>query len=343
MDALRRQSDQKVFAALLRQRSVHYQSSRKIWYVLGYHDLVTALRSPEIFSSSPNTVFDPHVLGGESQKQRRLHTVLARECLRLSETVGDDVRRSSMHLLERLASRAKFDPISEFARPLTDSLAAKWLGINGTSAPEPPDLRQPPGQITVADDVTWAKWQSVLANAGLERNADLVPFMRFLWVAASRASRLAIAAALLIVLRQQKIREELVRNSELVPGFCDEALRYDPPEYHLTRMTTTEVNVSGCKIPAGATVQLSVAAANRDPLTFHEPEAILIGRKPNPHLAFGAGPHRCPGFTLARVEVTAALRAFLEVMPEFRIATHAGAGPTGRFPMFAPHYRRCES
>jgi cytochrome P450 len=72
------------------------------------------------------------------------------------------------------------------------------------------------------------------------------------------------------------------------------------------------------RIPAHATLKLCLAAANRDPLRFDNPESLIPQRAPNPHLGFGAGTHRCPGARLARVETMTALRALLTVMPQFR-------------------------
>jgi cytochrome P450 len=63
-------------------------------------------------------------------------------------------------------------------------------------------------------------------------------------------------------------------------------------------------------------VQLSLAAANRDPARFPEPHALRLER-PARHLTFGAGPHRCPGARLARIEIIALLRTVLSAAPGF--------------------------
>jgi cytochrome P450 len=61
------------------------------------------------------------------------------------------------------------------------------------------------------------------------------------------------------------------------------------------------------------------AAANRDPKRFADAEKCLIDRRPNPHLAFGSGPHTCLGAHLARAEIRVALEEVLRVMPDYRL------------------------
>ena len=64
---------------------------------------------------------------------------------------------------------------------------------------------------------------------------------------------------------------------------------------------------------------MSLRAANRDPKRFPEPDRLRLDRPPR-HLAFGAGPHRCPGARLGRVEALAALREILRAMPDVALA-----------------------
>jgi cytochrome P450 PksS len=64
-------------------------------------------------------------------------------------------------------------------------------------------------------------------------------------------------------------------------------------------------------------VLLGIAAANRDPKHFPEPDRFDIGRSPNRHLGFGHGVHFCLGANLARAEAVAAVRAVVERLPEF--------------------------
>ena len=160
-------------------------------------------------------------------------------------------------------------------------------------------------------------WESVLAASGVEPRAHLAPFLRFLWIAASRTSRQTLASAIHLLLRHPEARDWISASDDAVPLFVEEVIRYDPAEYFLTRLTRAEVIVSGVKIPANARLKLCLAAANRDPLRFDDPAVLIPHRSPNRHLGFGAGPHRCPGSRLARTETATALRVLLKLMPHY--------------------------
>ncbi len=78
------------------------------------------------------------------------------------------------------------------------------------------------------------------------------------------------------------------------------------------------VEVGGEAIPAGGVVQLSIAAANRDPAAFPDPDRFDITRPRGPLLSFGHGPHGCLGARLARMQARIAVQALLERHPHLR-------------------------
>lgn len=99
----------------------------------------------------------------------------------------------------------------------------------------------------------------------------------------------------------------------------EESLRWEPAVQTLTRFTTRDVTLDGVDLPAGATVECMVGAANRDPSHFADPDRFDPGR-PNArdHLTFGHGRHACIGMHLARLETRLAVRAVLE-LPSVRL------------------------
>jgi len=111
-------------------------------------------------------------------------------------------------------------------------------------------------------------------------------------------------------------REDLERlraEPELMMGAVEESLRIDPPVLIQPRTIVRDVELRGVHVPAGARVILSLAGANHDPAVFEEPERFDLDRKNvGQHLAFGAGPHYCPGAALARLEARVAVGRFLE-------------------------------
>jgi cytochrome P450 len=91
-----------------------------------------------------------------------------------------------------------------------------------------------------------------------------------------------------------------VRESGAAGRLVDELMRLATPIPFAARVTTEPVELPGGILPAGARVLLVIAAANRDPAVFPRPDDVDPGRTPNPHLAFGAGPHLCLGAPLVR-------------------------------------------
>jgi cytochrome P450 len=91
-----------------------------------------------------------------------------------------------------------------------------------------------------------------------------------------------------------------------------------------------DVDFHGCPLRAGDIVWLGLASANRDPREFDRPAEFVPDRTVNRHLAFGAGPHRCLGSHLARVELVVVLEEWLARIPEFEPDEAAGGEPRER-------------
>ena len=88
----------------------------------------------------------------------------------------------------------------------------------------------------------------------------------------------------------------------------------------IPRVATTDMEVEGYEIPAGTLVSLSLAAANRDPEVFAEPDRfdLHVWRTEGP-ISFGGGPHHCLGANLARAEMQEALPRLARSMPEMTV------------------------
>ncbi|WP_431682947.1 cytochrome P450 [Kitasatospora sp. KL5] len=90
------------------------------------------------------------------------------------------------------------------------------------------------------------------------------------------------------------------------------------------RFPTEDVTVAGTRIPAGDRIWLSWAAAHRDPAAFPDPDTFDPARRGSPHLAFGRGPHFCPGAALARTENEIAVGTLLRRFPRLALAAAPG-------------------
>jgi len=108
----------------------------------------------------------------------------------------------------------------------------------------------------------------------------------------------------------------------LIPGAVEELLRYVPLSWCTSELLALEdVEVSGVRIPAGATVVALHYSANRDGALLAEPERLDVTRSGHtPHLAFGHGIHHCIGASLGRLELQTAFATLLRRLPRLRPA-----------------------
>jgi cytochrome P450 len=100
-------------------------------------------------------------------------------------------------------------------------------------------------------------------------------------------------------------------------------LRYESPSQHTGRLAPIDRELGGRVIRKGQAVMAVMAAANRDPERFPEPDRFDVGRQDNRHLAFGYAAHFCFGAALARIEGQEAFEAILQRIPDLRLETDA--------------------
>ncbi|WKU47990.1 cytochrome P450 [Streptomyces sp. VNUA116] len=125
-----------------------------------------------------------------------------------------------------------------------------------------------------------------------------------------------IANAVLGLLDHPALMESLRANPAGLAAAVEEFMRWDGPSpLAIRRFPLENVEIGGVTVPAGETVLLSIAAANRDPHHFPEPDRLDLNRDRSGHLALGHGIHYCLGAPLARMETETALAALLERFP----------------------------
>jgi cytochrome P450 len=111
----------------------------------------------------------------------------------------------------------------------------------------------------------------------------------------------------------------------------EELLRFESPLQLNNRQCTAPLRIGGVELPAGSFVTLAIGSANRDPAHFADPDRLDIGRKPNPHLAFGQGAHACAGLNVARLEARIAFGRLLARCPDLRLRGTPQRDPRIRF------------
>jgi hypothetical protein len=197
-------------------------------------------------------------------------------------------------VVEPVASRAKREAAStaviEMSHYLQETLAAQ--------PPEPDSLI---GQLLAATEQM--------------SQEELIANLILLFVAGHETTTNLLGNGLLALLRQPDQLQRLRHEPMLMETAVEELLRYDGPANVNGRAVHEDIEVGGKTIPAGSLVLCMLGAANRDPLVFSDPDALDIGRKPNPHVTFGGGVHYCLGAPLARLEAQIALGRILHHWP----------------------------
>ena len=114
----------------------------------------------------------------------------------------------------------------------------------------------------------------------------------------------------------------------------EESLRLEPAAARVDRYATRDVELGRCKIAAGDFVAVSLAAANRDPQHYPDPDRFDVRRlNARTHLAFAQGPHVCLGSTLARLQTRGAVAAVLDLLPDLHLTPVRTAGVVFRKPI----------
>jgi cytochrome P450 len=111
----------------------------------------------------------------------------------------------------------------------------------------------------------------------------------------------------------------------------DEFLRFEPSNQLGNRRALRDCHIGGTDLSAGSLITLCIAAANRDPAVFDQPDVLNIERTNNKHLAFGFGIHQCAGLSLARLEGRIAIGRFVRRFPGYRLTGEPVRGGRARF------------
>ena len=295
----------------------------------------------------------------DGPKQARVQRAVLTELSRRSDALAAPLAAAARRLAERARERRELDLLEDFAVPYSMEAISMILGL---PARDPEEVARLERWSTTFANLTSGYlrgnveevaqlgeyFRAQLAARGGEPSDDLMgAFMRdgglddeedvvIQCVMAFAAGRVTtqklLGSGIPLLLPEWTAWSERVRaDPSSVRRLADELLRLVTPTRYVARYAVTDVSLDG-DAPAGAAIRrgqkvvLFLEAANRDPGAFQDPHALRAERQPNPHLAFGFGPHRCPGASIARIEIQAALAALLETLAEVR--PHPSLAPT---------------
>ena len=316
------------------------------------------MRDPQTFTVddprfSTARVVGPMMLSLEGAEHDRHRAPFARpfRLKPVQERFGDAVLRETDALIDGLSPGA--DLRRGLAGPLAAAIVMHALGldpgrrtevlgwyerivdsVSGIAAGDEPTREGAESFRSLAEAIREAlEGESLVAAAagggGLSRD-EVVSNAAVLMFGGIETTEGMIANALWHLLTNP---DELARvrvDPSLVSNAVEESLRLEPAAATIDRYMTRDVEFGGAPIRAGDLVVISIAAANRDPTVFADPDRYDITREnARLHLAFAHGPHVCIGMHLARLEAHTAVRRVLERLPDARLVDPEASTPRG--------------
>jgi cytochrome P450 len=252
----------------------------------------------------------------------------------VSRDLSGPVRDQVAHLLDELRPRGQMELRRQFAGPLSAGVIAHSLGlgqdevghllslydgivesVTSISAGEGPTQKGTEAFAELRDLLARAAVAASLNHDQVTANAAVLLF------GGIETTEGMIANAALELLRDPARLSQLGRDATALDAVIDESLRLEPAAAVIDRYATADLQLGEAEIASRELVRISIAAANRDPAVFADPDRFDPAR-PNlrRHLAFAQGPHVCVGVHLARLEARQALEGLIERLPGLRLA-----------------------
>lgn len=165
---------------------------------------------------------------------------------------------------------------------------------------------------------------SVLLTAELDKEhlsvANILALASAVLAGGNETTRALLGNMIWAFAQHSEQRELLAADPSLAVNATHETLRWKGPVHGFIRKIIKEAEFGGQQMQPGQFAYLLYAAANRDEEIWDDPETFRISREPDPaNLAFGSGPHRCPGNRLARLEAQVLLEELIQRFPTWEI------------------------
>jgi cytochrome P450 len=311
-----------------------------MWALTRHEDARVILTDPRFAITSSSFVGIPGVPEGYGPYLRTMSELDGPDHLRLRRLAApaftarraQDFRPNTEPIVEKLLADLpdEFDLLADFAKPLPMLMICELVGIPAedraawiewggiVAAFDAPRLGEAvPGIVEGAKALVAAR-PSTGVVADLLRAEDRLTdteLISLVWhiVLAGQTPANLIANAVAELWTRPAVLATLRADPTLLPGAVDELMRWCGPQLlTVPRSAVSDVDLFGVQVKAGEPVTVAIAAANRDPRVFPDPDRFDVRRGAATHLGFGHGPHFCLGAAHARVQMEMALSALLK-------------------------------
>lgn len=149
---------------------------------------------------------------------------------------------------------------------------------------------------------------------------DMTSMIGILLLGSIETSQIAISSIMYELMKDRTLIQYIVNADDIAINILsEEFFRFIAPQQYTIRINKKAFNLEGKDIPENSKLFLCLAAANRDPSVFPEPDCIVLSRKNNPHLSFGTGVHACVGSKLARAEMRSLLKPLASALINYEL------------------------
>lgn len=194
-------------------------------------------------------------------------------------------------------------------------------------------------RATPRGDVLSGMAEATFPDGSIPEPMDVARVATNVYSAGQETTVRLLGSALKIIGERADIQQRLRADRSLIPNFIEEVLRFESPVKGDFRLARYDTEIGGVAIPAGTTLMVLSAGANRDPRRFTDPDTFDPARtNARQHITFGRGIHSCPGSPLARAETRIAIERLLDRTSEITVSQSQHGPPGARRYRYIPTY-----
>lgn len=331
---------------------VRFDPERNCWDVFLYDDIKNVMTDYQSFSSKiyAEAGISESIISFDPPKHRLYRSIVSKAFTPKSvEELTPRIYEITNELLDNVIDKGEMDIIADFSYPLPVIVITELLGVpkedrekfkkwsdeivraidtdHGETPQEYMNRREQnvmelfgyfekavaDKRVNPSKDLIYALLEAQVENKSLTL-PELLHFCLLLLVAGNETTTNLIGNAVGCFTQDDQIQRQLRAEPSLLESAIEEVLRYHSPIQSVNRLCMRDTELSGKTIKSNQAVVVWIGSANRDENKFNQPHQFMY-RSPNPHIAFGNGPHFCLGAPLARLEAKIALSLLLERVP----------------------------